>query len=102
MSMTPRNRLAITLRDRSERSEDEDDSTTAVMAHGLLSSMAVIGWGVSTIQDKWGALDEVTAHEVLAMVQRQVEFVSGLLGDLARGMPPEALDVLSGGGAFTG
>ena len=70
------------------------DATAAVMAHGLLNSMAIIGGAARTLQEAWDSLPVHERERLLAMIAEQAEHVSGMLGDLARGLPVGVLEEL--------
>ena len=70
------------------------DSMTAVLAHGMLGSMAVIGWGVDSLASRTDAAETATVRCIVDMVRSQIELVTDLLADLARGLPPDAVDYL--------
>lgn len=70
------------------------DPTAAVMAHGLLNSMAIIGGAARTLQDSWDALPAEHRDRLLSMIADQAEHVGGMLGDMARGLPIGALEEL--------
>lgn len=85
-----------------DRSLDDEpgDPMVAVVAHGLLNSMAIIAGAASTLREAWDALDARRRAELLAMIGDQAQHVSDMLGDLARGLPPgvlRQLDELTGG-----
>lgn len=67
----------------------EADPTMAVVAHGLLNAMAVIAGTTMTVRRNWDRLDPEKRDAMLATVERQSEFVTGLLQDLVRGLPPD-------------
>lgn len=72
---------------------------SAVVAHSLLGSMSVVVGAAHTL-DRYGA--SLTADERLEIVARLVhhaDHVMGVLGDVARGLRPEAWDALDGVGA---
>ncbi|HVF74638.1 MAG TPA: histidine kinase dimerization/phospho-acceptor domain-containing protein [Acidimicrobiales bacterium] len=64
------------------------DPTAAVVAHGLLNSMAIISGAAHTLAEAWDNLDGDRRRQLLNMIGDQAEHVSELLGDLARGLPP--------------
>jgi hypothetical protein len=73
----------------------DPDPTTAVVAHGLLGSLAVISGAAATLKEQGRRLDEATRDTLLQMIITQTNHVSGVIGDLARGLPPEVLRALS-------
>ena len=64
------------------------DQTTAVVAHGLLNSMAIINGAARTLRDSGEVLGAPQRAQLLSMIVDQAEHVAGMLGDLARGLPP--------------
>ena len=76
------------------------DPTTAVMAHGLLNSMAIISGAGHTLRDSWDELPDAQRSQLLTMITDQAGYVSDMLGELARGLPVgvlRQLDALSEG-----
>lgn len=65
------------------------DPTMAVVAHGLLNAMAIIAGNSMTVRRHWDRLDADKRDAMLATIERQAEFVTGLLQDLVRGLPPD-------------
>ena len=79
-----------------------EDPTTAIVAHGLLNSMAVLTGTATTLLDHWDKVtdDPARARELLVRIVRQATMASGVLEDLVRGLPPQmasTLVVLEGG-----
>lgn len=72
-----------------------DATTMAVVAHGLLGSLSVIGGAAATLQRNWERLDEQQRANLFEMIRSQTDHVSGVLGDLARGLSPEIQQALS-------
>jgi hypothetical protein len=70
------------------------DATVAVLAHGLLNSMAIISGAAATLQEAWDELDEARRDNLLRMIADQSSHVSEMLGDLARGLPLGVLQEL--------
>jgi hypothetical protein len=68
-----------------------DAATTAVIAHGLLNSMAVLSGTATTMIDNWDrvAADPVQARQMLERIARHARLASGVLEDLVRGMPAD-------------
>jgi hypothetical protein len=71
------------------------DATLAVVAHSLLGSMTVIIGSLKTIERRWDTLDDAHRTELLAAAREQALHVGGVLGDLARGLPPAAVELLA-------
>lgn len=70
------------------------DPTAAVVAHGLLNSMAIIGGAARTLQESWTTLPAVERDRLLRMIAEQASHVAAMLGDLARGLPVGVLQEL--------
>jgi hypothetical protein len=68
-----------------------EDSTEAVVAHGLLNSMAIVAAGLGTLWDHWNDLPPSERDYLFQRVLTHVSFVSDALRDLTRGLPEEAL-----------
>jgi hypothetical protein len=69
-----------------------DDHTNAVIAHGLLNSMAAIIGALDTIE-RIDGVDAPTA-EILTIAKRQARFVMDGLRDLVMGLPDDARRML--------
>lgn len=74
----------------------QDDATMAVVAHGLLSSMALINGSAQLVSDRWDELDPERRQRLLDNVCTQSAFVIEVLKDLARGLPPDVAAALKG------
>jgi len=74
-----------------------EDPTTAVVAHGLLNSMAALKGTAISLLDHWELFteDPDLARELLGRIIRQASMASGVLEDLVRGLPPEVASALS-------
>ena len=70
------------------------DATVAVVAHGLLNSMAIISGAAATLQDAWDALDEARRQSLFRMITDQARHVTDMLGELVRGLPVGVLHEL--------
>jgi hypothetical protein len=75
----------------------EADATVAVVAHSLLSSMTVIEGGLKLVLDRWERLTPEQRGELLNAALDQALHVSGIFGDLIRGLPAAALELLERG-----
>jgi len=71
-----------------------DVSTTALIAHGLLNSAAVIATAASMLRDQWERLEPTVRDDVLGIVRDQADHLMDTLGHLARGLPPDVLAYL--------
>jgi hypothetical protein len=71
----------------------EDDALLAVVAHGLLGSVAVCSGAVKTLIAHPDLSPERRA-EVLRMAEEQADHIAAVLRDLMRGLPPEGLRAL--------
>lgn len=68
-----------------------DDSTVAVVAHGLLANVAVIKAAAETLKDARGRLDGADIERVVDTIVVQATHVAGVLSDLIRGFPEEVI-----------
>jgi hypothetical protein len=73
-----------------------EDPTTAIVAHGLLNSMAVLTGTATTMLDHWDKVieDPERGRELLLRIVRQASMASGVLEDLVRGLPPQVTNTL--------
>ena len=74
-----------------------EDPTTAVVAHGLLNSMAALTGTATTLLHHWELFSEDPdkARDLLGRIVRQATMASGVLEDLVRGLPPDVASALS-------
>jgi hypothetical protein len=74
-----------------------EDPTTAIVAHGLLNSMAVLKGTATALLDHWELMtaDPERAKEMLGRIARQADLASGVLEDLVRGLPPQLVSTLA-------
>ena len=74
-----------------------EDTTTAVVAHGLLNSMAAVTGTASSLLDHFELFteDPEQARQLLLRIIRQVTMASGVLEDLVRGLPPQIASTLA-------
>ena len=70
------------------------DATVAVVAHGLLNSMAIISGAAATLQEAWDVLDEARRQSLFRMITDQAHHVTDMLGELVRGLPVGVLHEL--------
>jgi Tfp pilus assembly protein PilN len=70
------------------------DPTTAVIAHSLISSVAVVSSAIQSLLTFGEDLGPAKREELLHMALTQAEYMSEVLKDLARGLPPEVIDAL--------
>jgi hypothetical protein len=70
-----------------------EDPGLAVMAHGLLNSMAVIVGAMTTLRDQ-PALDDAARRFLLERSLAHTELVAAMLKDLAQGLPLGATAIL--------
>ena len=73
-----------------------DDATIAVVAHGLLNSLAVVEAGFRTLIDDALSLPPEQRDVVAAASLRHLDLVAGVLRDLTLGLSGDAVDALSG------
>lgn len=69
------------------------DAATAVAAHGLLGNLAVIR-GATRMMIGEPRLSDGERARLLEMLDAQVDLMQGVLTDLVRGLPLEALTAL--------
>jgi hypothetical protein len=74
--------------------EAAPDPTTAVIAHSLISSVAVVSSAIQSLLTFGDDLGPEKHEELLRMALTQAEYMSDVLKDLARGLPPEVIDAL--------
>lgn len=74
-----------------------EDTTTAVVAHGLLNSLAAVSGTAATLLNHWELVtdDPEHARELLARIVRQTTMAAGVLEDLVRGLPPDVASTLA-------
>ena len=74
-----------------------EDPTTAIVAHGLLNSMAAVSGTATTLLARWDQIskDPDLARELLGRIVRQADMASGVLQDLVRGLPPDVAAALA-------
>ena len=73
---------------------DALDPTTAVIAHSLISSAAVVTSALQSLLAFGSELGDEKREELLRMALTQAEYLSEVLKDVARGLPAEAIDAL--------
>jgi hypothetical protein len=85
------------MRQRDEMLLALEDTTTAVVAHGLLNSMATLVGTATALLDHWELFteDPERARELMGRIIRQASMASGVLEDLVRGLPPQVASTLS-------
>ena len=66
----------------------------AVVAHALLGSMSVVAGAAHTLQQSFDTLTADERRMVIDRLVAQSDHVIGVLGDVARGLPTHAHDVL--------
>src|SRR5207248_8806494 len=69
----------------------EADDGTAVVAHGLLTSMAVVSAGIVTLWEHWADLSPARRDYLFQRVLAHSTFVSESLRDLTQGLPEGAV-----------
>jgi len=75
----------------SDTASPELDSETAVIAHGLLTSMAVVSGGVVTVWEHWADLSPSRRDYLFKRILAHATFVSDALHDLTQGLPDAAI-----------
>jgi hypothetical protein len=73
--------------------DPEADAMTAIVAHGLLGNLAVIRGAARLLQSE-RQLGPEESERLFAMLDAQVELMQGVLTDLVRGLPSQALAAL--------
>jgi hypothetical protein len=71
------------------------EATIAVVAHSLLGSMTVIIGALKTVERRGDSLSDEVRLELMTSAKQQSLHVAGVLGDLARGLPPAAVELLT-------
>ena len=72
------------------------DDLLAVIAHSLLSSVAVIVGGTELLSSHWAELPEEQRTDLLASMRSQAGHVAGVLDNLVRLGDPQLIEVLDG------
>jgi hypothetical protein len=70
------------------------DPSTAVIAHSLISSAAVVSSAIQSLLTFGDDLGVDKRDELLRMALTQAEYMTEVLKDLARGLPPEVIAAL--------
>ena len=70
------------------------DPTTAVIAHSLISSVAVVSSAIQSVLAYGDDLGAEKREELLRMALTQAEYLSEVLKDMARGLPAEVIEAL--------
>ncbi len=70
------------------------DPTVAVLAHALLSSVAVISGAIDSVLESGERLSPEQQLDLLRMAAAQAAYVAEVLKDVARGLPSEVIDAL--------
>lgn len=71
----------------------DEGALYAVMAHGLLSSVALIQGAVKMMGE--GSLDAEKEARMLAIIDEQSQYLAEALRDIVRGLPPEVVRQLN-------
>jgi hypothetical protein len=71
-----------------------DDAVLAVAAHAMLNSVAVAFGSVDMVRSSAARLSPAQVGDLLDRALAQLELVSGILGDLVRGLPPQLVDAM--------
>ena len=71
---------------------------TAVVAHGLLTSMAVVSAGVATVWEHWGDLSPAKRDHLFERILAHADLVNEGLRDLTQGLPQDVVDELTAQG----
>ena len=71
-----------------------DDTVLAVAAHAMLNSVAVAYGSVEMVRSAAARLTVTQVDDLLDRALTQLDLVSGILGDLVRGLPPQLADAM--------
>lgn len=74
----------------------QSDDLLAVIAHSLLSSVALIVGGTELLSSHWPELPEERRTELLDTVRDQARYVAAVLDNLVRLGDPQLIEVLDG------
>jgi hypothetical protein len=72
----------------------DDAAITSVAAHGMLNSLGVAKATIATLRLHFDSIDRETCLALLARADAQLGFLAESLGDLIRGIPSEARQLL--------
>jgi hypothetical protein len=73
---------------------DVPDPTTAVIAHSLISSVAVVSGALHSLLAFGEDLAAEKRRDLLQLALDQAQYLTEVLKDLARGLPPEVIAAL--------
>jgi hypothetical protein len=71
-----------------------DEQAVAVIAHGLLGSVALVVDATDRLAASWTDLAETDRMLLLRQVREHVVLVGGILSDIARGLPHDVVAAL--------
>ena len=71
-----------------------DDATWAVVAHGLLNTLATVVSSAKLLRSDWARLLPAEREALLEVLAGQAQLAGGVLDDMARGLPAEAVPLL--------
>ena len=69
-----------------------DEALISVLAHGMMSSMTIVRLSLEILRRE--NIHTALREDVAADAAKQIELIVDVLGDLARGVPAEALELL--------
>ena len=69
-----------------------DEALISVLAHGMMSSMTIVRLSLEILRRE--NIHTALREDVAADAAKQIELIVDVLGDLARGVPAEALALL--------
>jgi hypothetical protein len=72
----------------------DSDGLAAVVAHGLLNTLTVIGGAAELLRTEWATIGSTRRDELFALIEVHVGEAAEALRGLVLGLPPEALAVL--------
>ncbi|MCU1486557.1 MAG: hypothetical protein JWN67_3303 [Actinomycetia bacterium] len=73
---------------------DDTDAVLAVVAHGLLNTLASLTGALRTLDHHWDVLAPEKQRELLELAEARCDVMEGILRDLIRATPPETVHAL--------
>jgi signal transduction histidine kinase len=72
----------------------DSDGLAAVVAHGLLNTLTVIGGAAELLRTEWDVISPSRREELFTLIEVHVGEAGEALRGLVLGLPPEALAML--------
>jgi len=69
-----------------QREQQQTEGLIAVVAHGLLTSMAVVSAGIQTVRERWADLTPAERDELLERALAHTTFVAEGLKAVSKGL----------------